>query len=487
MDDEQTRPGGFLPGIEQPGTRTDADGSARPHDPAWQGPAGGPGQGVGSRPPAAGTGAPAGLPRAAILLLVAAGILVFLLGVGIGRLGGGSASLPSPGPVATASPGASPTPAPTTAPGTPTADFSLAQEAWDILYREYVDRGSLDPVTLERGAVRGLVEAVGDTGHTLYLTPEELLQRNESLSGEFVGIGVVVDERDGSIEVLRVLPGSPAERGGISAGDRIVAVDGETTLGRTVDEVAGDIRGTEGTEVRVTLRAPDGTERELRLVRARLDLPIVSWAMVPGSTIAMVRLEAFSTGAADAVVNALREARAAGATAILFDLRANGGGYTDQAVATASQFLAEGVVYRSRDKDGTEVAFDVQPDGVATDLPLVVLVDGQTASSAEIVAGALQDAGRARIVGERTSGTGTVLGTWDLSDGSAVSVGIQRWFTPDGRSIWKEGIEPDVTASLPSGVGIVVPDDLAGLGAAGVAMTKDAQLAAGLEEFNHAK
>jgi carboxyl-terminal processing protease len=208
--------------------------------------------------------------------------------------------------------------------------------------------------------------------------------------------------------------------------------------------------------------------------------------MVPGSTTAMVRLESFAVGSADALASALGEARAAGATAILFDLRGNGGGYTDQAIAVASQFLSGGVVYRSVDKDGKEIAYDVRPGGLATDLPLTVLVDGLTASSAEIVAGALQDADRAQIVGERTSGTGTVLGTWDLSDGSAVSVGIQRWLTPDGRSIWKEGITPDVAASLPGGVGIVVPDDLAGLGAAGVASTTDAQLRAGLQELQRA-
>jgi len=495
MDDEYAPPAGNPPATNGPEAITTADGDDLSPGPAMPGSVGRPGQHPGSTTAATDTRGAAGIRPTGILALVLAGVLVFLLGIGIGRLGDGTtAVLPSPTPAATtpggasappatATPGSSPTARPTAAPGTPTADFSLASEAWDILYREYVDRGSLDPVTLERGAVRGLVEAVGDTGHTLYLTPEELKQRNESLSGEFVGIGVVVDERDGFVQVLRVLPDSPAERGGVKAGDRIVAVDGQTTTGMTVDEVAGHIRGTAGTEVRVTFQAPGASEREVRLVRQRLDLPLVSWSMIPGSVTAMIRLEAFSTGSADALVTALREARAAGATGLLFDIRGNGGGYTDQAIEVASQFLSDGLVYRSRDKDGKETAYEVKPGGVATDLPLVVLVDSQTASSAEIVAGALQDAGRARIVGDRTSGTGTVLGTWDLSNGSAISVGTQRWFTPDRRSIWKEGITPDVTASLPSGVGIVVPDDLAALGAAGVATTKDGQLRAGIEEL----
>lgn len=494
MDDQHARPGATPPGPNTPEAISTADGDGPLAGPAMPETGSGPGQGPGPGSGATSTRGPAGIRPVGILALILAGVLVFFLGIGIGRIGDGTtALLPSPTPAATApgtastpaatTPGASPTPWPTVAAGTPKADFSLAQEAWDILYREYVDRASLDPVALERGAVRGLVEAVGDTGHTVYLSPEELQQRNEDLSGEFVGIGVVVDERDGFIQVLRVLHDSPAERGGVAAGDRIVAVDGQTTSGKTVDQVAGEIRGTAGTEVTVTFQPPGGAEREVRLVREQLDLPLVSWAMIPGSRTAMVRLEAFSTGSADAMVSALREARAAGATALLFDLRGNGGGYTDQAISVASQFLSNGVVYRSRDKDGKETVYDVKPGGVATDLPLVVLVDGQTASSAEIVAGALQDAGRARLVGDRTAGTGTVLGTWDLSDGSAISVGIQRWFTPDGRSIWKEEITPDVAVSLPSGVGIVVPDDLAGLGAAGVATTTDTQLRSAMEEL----
>jgi carboxyl-terminal processing protease len=483
MDEQQPRPDGTLPGTIGPDPVATAGHDAPPTGPANPGPAE-------VAPPAAhGTAGAApraggGVSRAGILGLILGGLLLFFVGIGIGRLGDDQvAFLASPSPAATPAATPSATPRPTPAPGTPKADFGLAQEAWDILYREYVDRGSLDPVALEQGAVRGMVEAVGDTGHTVYLSPDEAQTRNLDLSGQFVGIGVVVDERDGYVEVLRVLPDSPALRGGVAAGDRIVAVDGKTVVGQTVDEVARVIRGPAGTQVRVTVQAPGGAERELTMTRQQLDLPLASWAMVPGSTTAMVRLESFAVGSADALVSALKEARAAGATEILFDLRGNGGGYTDQAISVASQFLKSGLVYRAVDKDGKEYTYDVKPGGVATDLPLVVLVDGQTASSAEIVAGALQDAGRAKLVGDRTSGTGTVLGSWSLSDGSQVYVGIQRWLTPDGSSIWKEGITPDQAVSLPSGVGIVVPDDLAGLGATGVAAAKDNQLQAGLTEL----
>jgi len=423
--------------------------------------------------------------RALALLLAA--VVVFGGGMLVGRAGAPAATGGSPVPGATsgalATPatqpaGASPAAAPT---GVPTPDFGVAQQAWNLLYANYVDVGSLDPTTLEQGAVRGLVEAVGDTGHTAYLTPDEVKARDEELSGTFVGIGVTVDDRDGYPTILRILPGSPAERAGLQPGEQIIAVGGKSTQGRTVDDVVTDVRGPEGTPVTITIRAPDGSEQTLTLIRQKLDLPLVSWARIPGTTYAAIRLESFSSGAGDAVVSALKGTRAAGATAILLDLRGNPGGYVDQAVVVASQFLVSGNVYLTRDRSGTETPSPVTPGGIATDLPLVVLVDGQTASAAEIVAGALRDAGRARLVGERTFGTGTVLGTFPLSDGSAITIGTQRWLTPKGRAIWKEGITPDVAVALPTGASLLLPDDLAALGASGIAASTDHQFTAGLE------
>ncbi len=152
--------------------------------------------------------------------------------------------------------------------------------------------------------------------------------------------------------------------------------------------------------------------------------------------------------------------RAAGADRIVLDLRGNPGGYVNEAVGVASQFLKSGIVYIERNADGDETSHQVSPDGVATDLPLVVLVDGNTASSSEIVSGALQDAGRAKIVGETTFGTGTVLGEFALSDGSALRVGTVEWLTPDGRRIWHEGIAPDVSGRAPDDVAPLTPDDV---------------------------
>ena len=202
---------------------------------------------------------------------------------------------------------------------------------------------------------------------------------------------------------------------------------------------------------------------------------------MPGSTTALIRLEQFSSGAADDVVKALNDARAAGADRIVLDLRGNPGGYVNEAVGIASQFLPSGLVYVERNAADERTEHAVTPDGVATDLPLVVLVDGNTASSSEIVSGALQDAGRAKVVGETTFGTGTVLGEFALTDGSALRIGTVEWLTPDGRRIWHEGIAPDVPVTLPDGIEPLTTDDVSKLSPAGVDSMTDAQLSRALE------
>jgi carboxyl-terminal processing protease len=232
------------------------------------------------------------------------------------------------------------------------------------------------------------------------------------------------------------------------------------------------------------VQALDGSERSLTIVRAKLDRPLVSWALAPGSKDAVIRLESFSTGASKELTAAITAAGAAGAAGIVLDLRANGGGFVTEAVNVASQFLGSGVVYVSEDRSGKQVSHEVVGGGVATDIPLVVLVDGQTASSAEIVTGAIQDAGRATVVGETTLGTGTVTGTFPLADGSALRIGTERWLTPKGHAIWREGLAPDQTVALAQGVSFLVPDDFAALGAAGIGGTQDAQLQAALRSLD---
>ena len=174
--------------------------------------------------------------------------------------------------------------------------------------------------------------------------------------------------------------------------------------------------------------------------------------MIPGQDVAMIRLDQFSTGATKGIEDAITKAKDAGAKKIVLDLRGNPGGYVNEAIGVASQFVGDGIVYQSVDRSGVEKDVPVQPGGLATKIPLVVLADGNTASSAEIVTGAIQDADRGKVVGEKTFGTGTVLGRFNLSDGSALSIGVERWLTRDGRPIWHEGLEPDVKVALPDNV-----------------------------------
>ncbi len=396
-------------------------------------------------------------------------VLLFGAGSAFGRLSAPGTDGAAPAPTAAGTGGAATPPS-----------WALLDQAWQLLEQNYADPSSLDPTTLVEGAIRGLMAAVNDPGHTGYLTAAEVKARDQSLSGTYVGIGATLADGTGGPTVVRVLPDSPAERAGVVAGDTIVAVDGTRVAGLTNSEVAAKVRGPEGTPVSVTLRNVSGTERTLTIRRAKLSLPVASWAFEPGTKRAVIRLESFSSGAADALVSAIKAAQAGGAQGIVLDLRGNPGGYVSEAVKTASQFLESGVVYISTDRTGVRQNHDVLPGGVATMIPLVVLVDGQTASAAEIVTGALQDAGRATVVGETTYGTGTVVGTYPLADGSAVTIGTERWLTPKGRAIWREGLTPDQVVPLAQGVAYLTPDGFAGLGPGGIGSSSDTQLQAAL-------
>ena len=408
----------------------------------------------------------AGRPLAALLVGAA-----FVSGIGIGRIAPDTSAAP---PAASSSPAAAAGPASSGS----ADDLALIEEAWDLLHEQYVGKDTLDDRELAYGAIDGLTEAIGDTGHTTFMTPEERASRGEELSGSYVGIGVQVDEaEDGSPRIVGVFRDSPADRARLRTGDVITGVDGRATAGEDLDDVIGWIRGESGTAVSLTVRAgPAGAERTVRIIRAEVQLDPVSWTIIPGTTIGFLRLEQFSNGSADEIVEALGAIRDAGADRLILDLRGNPGGYVGEAVGIASQFIAEGTVFIERDAQGTEKPNAVSPDGAWRDLPMVALIDEGSASSAEILSGALQDHERATLIGATTFGTGTVLGEYALEDGSALRIGTVEWLTPDGRRIWHEGIEPDIAVERPTEVLPTVPDDLRDLDLGRVTSTADAQL-----------
>ena len=394
-------------------------------------------------------------------------VVVFAGGVAVGNTGlaGGVAANGSP-----------------TGSGAGAGDLALIEEAWRAIQDNYVDAKHLNDRDLAYGAIRGLTEAVGDEGHTSFMTADEAKAVDQSLSGTFVGIGVQLDDDETKGPIIRsVIPGTPAEEAGLKRGDLITQVDGKSTDGETIDAVVSRVRGPEGEPVTLTIKRGDAVPFDVTITRKKFDLPLVSWAMVPGRKVALIRLDQFATGATKGVEDAIKGAKDAGATAVIFDLRGNPGGYVNEAVGIASQFVGDGTVYRSIDASGTEKDIAVEPGGLATGLPLVVLTDGNTASSAEIVTGAIQDADRGTVVGDKTFGTGTVLGRFDLTDGSSLRIGVERWLTRDGRPIWHEGLEPDVKVSLGDTVAPLLPDELRDLTPVKLAGSDDTQLLKALE------
>ncbi len=336
----------------------------------------------------------------------------------------------------------------TTAAGVPTP-VAIFNQAWTLLHEHYVDPAALDKKRLLAGALRGLADAVGDNGHTRYLTAEELAQHSEQLAGEYAGVGIEIEERNGRIVVRDVFEGSPAQRAGIEAGDVLIAVDGRPVQQLGLAGVVEQVRGQEGTPVTLTLERPSQRVTiEVTLVRAKIRAPSVRWALLP-EQVGFLRISSFASGVTDEARKALEQLEGAGVRAIILDLRGNPGGLVDGAVNVSGLYLPpDTVVFRSRDRNNKETIYRTKPDSQPTPLPLIVLVDRDSASAAEIVAGALQDYGRARIVGERTFGTGTVLIEFRLQDGSALLIGTQIWVTPNGRVIWRNGIEPDVPVAL---------------------------------------
>lgn len=429
-------------------------------------------------PPRLSPAAAGGVPK--FLVAVLAPLLAIIMFAGGVAVGQSVATAPSgPGPdVAQSSgaPGAS-------ASLTPDQELALIDQAWHLIQNNYVDARDLDNQKLAYAAIDGIVNAVGDTGHTNFMTAAEAQAMNQSMSGTFVGIGVQVapDDGKGGIVVGQVFPNTPAEQAGVKRGDRIVGVDGKPTTGETQDQIIASIRGPEGTKVTITIQRAGTANFDLTITRRKYDLPLATWVMIPGRTIAFIRLDSFATGAGKGVQNAIEGAKAAGATAIVFDLRDNGGGYVNEAIAVASQFVGSGTVYQSVDRSGQTKSIPVTPGGLATDIPLVVLVNGHTASAAEIVSGCIEDAGRGELVGEKTFGTGTVLSPYTLADGSVLRIGTERWLTRGGHPIWHEGLDPNVPVSLAASAAPVTPNDVQDMTASELASSGDAQLLKALD------
>jgi len=360
---------------------------------------------------------------------------------------------------------------------------ALLDEARTIIQNNFVDRDAVTTERLQDGALAGMVEILGDTGHSRFMTPTMVEEQHNYTAGEFEGIGAYVEMRDGFVTVVTPIDNSPAQRAGVQPGFIVLEVAGEDMTGKTLQEVVERILGPAGSEVTITFFNPESGENvTLTIERARIELENVTWAMLPGSTIAYTRVAGFSQDVGKELGAAIDAAEAQGATGVILDLRNNPGGLLHEAVAVSAQFLPpDGVVVLRQDAQGDVKQELVPSDAAPTSLPVVVLINQGSASASEIVSGALQDAGRATLVGETTFGTGTVLNEFGLSDGSAILLATEQWLTPDGRVIWREGIVPDEVVELTGPARLLTPDTADDLTADELAATEDAQLLRALE------
>jgi len=366
---------------------------------------------------------------------------------------------------------------PSSIPAGSISDFRLMAQAWNLIAQDYVDHGAADPQTLTYGAISGMVDALGDTGHSRFLSPAEVQAEENFTAGSFEGIGAEVEMKAGHVVIATPLNGSPAQKAGLEPGDIILKVDGVDVSGQSLTQVVGRVLGKAGTSVTLTiLRPATGVTQDVTIVRARIAVNNVSWHMLPGTAVAHLEISAFSQGSTHNLEQALSEIRAAGAKGIILDLRNDPGGILGEATGVASEFLSSGNVLLEKDAKGKLTPVPVEARGLDPSQPLVVVINAGTASAAEIVAGALQDAGRAALVGQTTFGTGTVLEAYPLADGSEVLLATQEWLTPKGRVIWHTGITPDLVVPLPQGQVPLTPESEQGLTSPGLQSSGDAQL-----------
>lgn len=340
-----------------------------------------------------------------------------------------------------------------------TTNFQLINEAWNIIQKNYVDRSAVKQTQLTYAAIGGMVAALGDTGHSRFLSPDMLKAEQSFTQGEFSGIGAVVEMKNGRVTIVSPIDNSPAQQAGLRSGDVIMKVDGQSVEGLTLNDVVDRILGPAGTHLTVTIMHPgSSTSQDYNLIRAKITINSVTWQWVPGTRIAHVRISAFSSGVTGDLRKALMDLQSLGVTGIILDLRNNPGGLLEESIGVTSQFLEGGLVMQEKNASGKIDTVPIEPGGVASLVPLVILVNHGTASASEIVTGALQDAGRARVIGETTFGTGTVLNVFHLSDGSALLLATQEWLTPKGRVIWHQGLNPDINVNMDPTIEPLTPE-----------------------------
>lgn len=341
-----------------------------------------------------------------------------------------------------------PTAPATLAPRVNTDRAGLLDEIEALLQEEYIDPESVDSQQMTYGAAAGMVASLGDS-HTMFVEPVEAAIMEDDMQGSFEGIGATVDLVDGVLTIVQPLPNSPAVQAGIQAGDQVLAVDGASIEGMGLMDAITLIRGPKGTVVTLLIQR-EGIEKpfSVQVTRDEIKVSIVSSRMLDNK-IAYIALSEFNAVALDQVQDALRTLLKDKPVGLILDLRNNPGGYLHMAISIASEFLPKGtLVVTEQQRDAAPTEYTVRTSGLATDIPLVVLVNGGSASASEIVAGALQHHGRGALIGTTTYGKGSVQTVHTLSDGSSLRITIAKWILPGGRILDGDGLVPDVAIDI---------------------------------------
>jgi C-terminal peptidase (prc) len=334
--------------------------------------------------------------------------------------------------------------------GTPAdlqSQFAPFWQAWTLVHQNYVDQ-PVDNTKLVQGAITGMMNALGDP-HTGYSTPLETTDLNNSLQGAFDGIGAYVDTKGAYLTITATIPGYPAAKAGLQSGDQIIAVNGEDVTGMDPDIVRlTKVMGPAGTSVQLTIQRT-GVDKplEFTITREHIVIPFVTSKML-ANNIAYIQITQFGETAASDFHTQLSQLMAQNPAGLVLDLRNNPGGYLTAAIAIASEFIDHGVIVSEKNSDGSKTPYNATSGGLATSIPMVVLVNGNSASASEIVSGAIQDDGRGKLVGELTYGKGSVQEYFPLNDGGLARITVAKWLTPNGRTIDKIGLTPDQVVAL---------------------------------------
>lgn len=327
-------------------------------------------------------------------------------------------------------------------------DVDLFSDVWNILHSEHINKNKINDQDLFYGAISGMVSAMDDP-YTIFLDPQLTEDFNQELDGTFYGIGAEIDKRDDFLVVIAPLPDTPADRAGLKAGDKILAIDQKETFEMSVDEAISLIRGDKGTAVVLTIFSEgDSSTRDVSIVRDKINVPSVVYTLE--DNIAVIRLTHFNSDTSQDFSRIAQKVIAQNPKGIILDMRNNPGGYLDTAVSIASYWVPVGqvVVRESFSDKSNDHDYQAVRQVDLSQFKTIVLINQGSASASEIVAGALQDYDLAEIVGQTSFGKGSVQQLVPLGDGSSVKVTVAKWLTPKGRTIEDEGIVPDIEADL---------------------------------------